>query len=144
MDPLIGIRDKLVVAGVGHWQNVPTNGWTIVIGRLPATPDQAVGIVGTGGPPPNPKFLLDYPTLQVLIRGGEQGYVAARGKIQLVKDTLLGLPSQDVNGDRWVQINMVGDINPLGYDEKNRPLFSANFQMIILPASSAQSNRISL
>lgn len=146
-DPLTGIKDILQAKGVGIWKPpapVSASTWTITIGKLVASPDRAVSVLGTGGIESNPKFLLDYPTVMVMVRGGEQDYIESRAKIQLVKDSLLGIASHDRGGDRWVQINMIGDINPLGYDEKNRPIFSANFQLIILPAESEQSNRIPL
>ncbi len=128
--------DLLVTAGVG------TKGGTLFVGRLPTTPDAAIAAVITGGTPPNPKWLLDFPSVQVLTRGAKGGYQAAYTKAQAVKDALLGLPSQDVNGDRFVSVLLLGDLASLGFDESNRIIFSLNFSLIIEPATG--TNRTAL
>ena len=132
----VGMKDLLVTAGVGIFAT------DLFVGKMPATPNAAVTVMGSGGITPNPKFLLDRPSIQVMIRGGVNGYSAAYDKAVEVNNALLGLPSQDVNGDRWVQINMIGDIVPLGFDSKNRAKFSINFGLIIEPATG--TNRIAL
>lgn len=135
----IGIKDLLEAGEVGTFG--ASEGWSICIGRLINNPDTIVMVKSLPGQPPNPKWLLDYPSAQVIVRGNETGYLEAHAKAQKVKNLLLGLPSQDLNGDRWVQINMAGDIADLGQDEKQRPMFSLNFQLIIEPAVSSDSNR---
>lgn len=140
-DPAIGIKDLLVSAGVGA--EAATTGWGVYVAQEPTEPDTVITVYNTPGENPNPKWLLDYPHVQVRIRGSRtNGYVAARSKAQAVKDALLGLPSQDLNGDRWVHINGLGDIFDLGFDDNNRPLFTTNFALIIEPA--AGTNRIAL
>lgn len=141
-DPAVGIKNLLVAAGVGTFAG--TSGWGIFIGKLPSKPETAIAIVGTGGQTANPKYLLDYPSIQVLLRGAKNGYTDVYAKALKVKDTLLGLPSQTVNGDLWVQVNMIGDITPLGFDENDCPMFSVNFSLIIEPASGAGTNRTPL
>lgn len=141
-DPAQGIANLLVDASVGAAGG--TADWGIFIGKLPSSPKAAIGIVTTGGTPPNPQYLLDYPSVQVMVRGNPNGYVAGRAKAQAVKDAILGLPSQEVNGDLWVQFNMIGDVVTVGFDENNCPLFSVNFALIIEPAESDTSNRIPL
>lgn len=135
-DYSVGMKDLLVTAGVGVF------GTNLFIGKMPRTPDAAVSIMQTGGRPANPKWLLDYPSMQVMVRGAKNDYVGAQAKALAVKDALLGHPSQDVNGDRWVQFNMLGDIMLLGYDEEDRAMFSLNWSLIIQPASG--TNRIAL
>lgn len=132
----VGMKDLLVAAGVGVFAT------DIFIGKMPATPNAVISIIRTGGITPNPKFLLDRPSMQVMVRGDINGYVAAEVKAVEVKDALLGLISQDVNGDRWVQVNMIGDIVNLGFDDSNRVMFSLNFGLIIEPATG--TNRIAL
>lgn len=138
--PEVLVKDLLVTAGVGTFGGA--SGWSINIGRLPAKPLTAIAIIQTGGLAANPKYLLDWPSIQIMVRGGVNGYAAARNKVQEIKDKLLGLPSQTLSGERIVQINMIGDISSLGFDDQDRPLFSANFQMIIEPSSG--TNRIAL
>ena len=132
----VGLKDILETAGVGTFMT------DLFIGKMPADPDANVTIQLAGGMNANPKWLLDRPSFQVMIRGNKSEYIAAEAKALAIKNALLGLPSQDVNGDRWVQINMIGDIVPLGFDEKNRPKFSTNWGLIIEPA--AGTNRLAL
>lgn len=131
-----GIRQLLVTASVGVWEPVTETDWTIFVGKLPVTDKRpAIGIMKAGGLTPNPKWLVDWPSIQVMVRGAPNGYQAAAAKAQAIKDTLLGIPSQAIDGDNWNGINMIGDIASLGFDSENRPLFSLNFSLIIEPAS---------
>lgn len=132
-DPAEGIKDLLVTAAVGTFN--ATTGWSIRIAKEQDKPDTHITCYSSGGLASNPKWLLDFPSVQVRVRGAASGYVAARTKMQSVKDTLLGIASQTLNGDRWVAINSIGDINNLGFDDNNRPIFSINFALIIEPVS---------
>lgn len=137
-----GIRDLLVAAGVGNFN--ATSGWSIHIAKEPAKPNTTITITATGGLPANPAYLLDYPNVQVRVRGDVSSYQSAEAKAREVKDALLGVPSQDLNGDRWVSITQLTDIVSLGFDENDRPLFSVNFACIIEPATTALTNRVPL
>lgn len=137
--PADGIKDLLVAAGVGIF--AAADGWSICIGKTVDLPDTLICCRQTGGQTPNPKWLLDYPSVQVIVRGNANGYADAFTKATAVKDVLLGLPSQDLNGDRWVQINGLGDIVDIGVDEKKRPRLAVNFSLILEPAASALTNR---
>lgn len=130
-----GIRDVLVIAGIGIF------GTDLFIGKMPERDGLTTSIMHTGGKTANPKWLLDEPSMQVMIRGAKNDYVAAHTQAVAVKDVLLGLPSQDISGDRWVQINAIGDIVNLGFDEENRVMFSTNWALIIQPAASVLTNR---
>lgn len=138
----IALRDLLVAAGIGTFE--AASGWGIWIGKEPKQPDQAVVIARTGGLPPDPKWLLDYPTYQIRVRGAKGNYAQALSKAEDIKDVLLGIDSQDINGDRLVSVTMTSDIGFIGYDENDRPHFSLNFRLITEPAPSALSNREAL
>lgn len=140
--PVDGFKDLLVAGGAGVFAS--TSGWSICIGKLVDAPDTCVSIRQTGGLPANPKWLLDYPSLQVIVRGAPSGYQAALIEAYKVKDVLLGLTSLTLNGDRWVSVLMVGDITDLGQDILLRPRFSLNFSCIIEPASNVDTHRQSL
>lgn len=101
-------------------------------------------ISDTGGLDPNPKYLLDFPTCQAMVRGNVSGYLETFREAKAVKDILLGVDSQDINLDRLVAINQNGDLGFIGRDEQNRPLFTINFALIIEPQVVANSNRIAL
>ena len=135
-----GVKDLLVSNGVGVFN--ANSGWSIQVSRDRDKPDTQIAVFNTGGDTPNPAYLLDFPSVQVQVRGDQNGYLASRAKAQQVKDKLLGLPSFDLNGDRWVSIRLIGDIVDIGYDGSDRPLHSVNFDLIIEPI--AGDNRISL
>ena len=132
-DIAAGIKDLLVTAGVGTF--AASSGWGIFIGSEPGEPTTTITIFETGGEAANPKFLLDFPTANIRVRGDKNGYTAGRAKIQEVKDALLGLPSQDLNGDRWVSITMISDIHSLGRSERNEPMWGLKLSLIIEPAT---------
>ncbi len=138
--PAENAANLLVTAGVGVL--APGAGWNIFWGKIPTKPDTVITLFNSPGSPPNPRFLLDFPGLQVRLRGSKIGIQAAYDKAKAVKDALLGLPPQTVGGDRWDSITMIGDVNDLGFDESERPLMSLNFRLIIEPA--AGTNRIPL
>lgn len=120
------------------------SGWQIEIGVMPTEPDEIIVITDTVGLSPNPKWLLDYPTLQIMVRGKTSGYLDTFNEAKAVKDLLLGLTSTDINGDRWDSITGNGDLGFIGRDEAMRPLFTMNFALIIEPQVVADSNRLPL
>jgi len=124
--------------------HVSVSGWQIEIGAMPDKPDKVIYIMDSGGRPPNPKWLLDFPSLQVVVRGSVGSYLDTYNEAKAVKDILLGAPSQDLLSDRWVSITMMGDLGFIGRDENERPMFSVNFALIIEPQSVANSNRLAL
>ena len=135
--PSVGAKDLLTT-------HVGTSGWTIEVGVMPDTPNKVISINDTGGLTPNPKWLLDFPTLKVVIRGEVSGYLDTFREAKAVKDLLLGIDAQVLNGDRWDGITQNGDLGFIGRDENMRPLFSVNFSIIIEPQVVANSNRLAL
>lgn len=124
--------------------HVIISGWTTEIGVMPKTPDKVIMISDTGGPTPNPKWLLDFPTIQVMVRAGTNGYLIGWAEAKAVKDILLGCDSRNVNDDRWVAVNIASDLAFIGRDENERPLFSINFQLIVEPQTNSDTNRAAL
>lgn len=130
--PSEGIKDILVETSIGVFQPYAVAGdWVIVISRIRDKPNKMITIVDTGGPAPEPGLDVDYPTVQVLVRGEPNGYVDAYKKAQAIKNVLLGRPSELRNGDTWASVVMVHDILPIGYDDNERPEFSMNFQLVV-------------
>ena len=129
--PSQGISDLLVAASIGTFNAI--SGWSIRISRQKDKPDSSVTIYDYTGENNNPRYLLDFPRVQIRVRGNQNGYVAAFDKSTDIMNALIGLPSQDINGDRWTAVNQVGGINALGYDDKDRPQFTLNFALIIEP-----------
>lgn len=136
--PAVAAKDVLVTAGVVAASGV---GWRVFVGRMVDDPDTIVTMMDTPGKNPNPKWLLNEPTIQALVRGGKDDYSGGWSKAKEVQDVLLGITPQVVNGDRWDGVLGMGDVTFLKYDEKNRPIFSVNFRMYVEPAASALTNR---
>lgn len=131
--PSMDIKDMLVAASIGTF--AAKNGWAIYIGEEPPEPDTCITIYDTGGFDPNPAFLLDFPTIQIRVRGSESGFVEAFNKMQSIKDELLGRDVEVWNTTRYDGIWMVSDIVYLGTDERNRPLFVTNWRIAREPDS---------
>lgn len=93
---------------------------------MPATPDQVVLVVETGGLVPGQESVtgFDKPTFQVRVRGQAEQYDVARTKMQEVFDALNDATISDFVYCFAVQSGPL----PLGHDEKDRPLLSLNFQ----------------
>jgi len=112
---------------------------------MPDDPDRSIQIMDTVGIEPNPKFLLDFPTVQIMIRGNANGYLATFREAKAVKDLLLGIDSfTTADGDRMVSITQNGDLGFIGRDDSMRPMFTINFALIIEPQVVGNSNRIAL
>lgn len=130
--PSISAKDILTAA------NIHTS-WPIYIGRIPEKPDNVILIVDTGGASSEAKWLLDYPTITIIVRGTD--YSTSYTKAKQIKDALHSIPAQVINGDRWVSCLITGDITYLGMSDKDRPSFSLNFRLIIEPANVAADSR---
>lgn len=135
-------KDVLNSAGVGAISG--STGWQIKVGRLVDPPNTIIALFDTGGSNPWPSMLIDFVSIQALIRGEKDRYDTAWAKAKEVKDALLGLPPQDLNTNHWTSVTGIGDIAFLRYDDSNRPLFSVNFRIIIEPQTSALSHRVPL
>lgn len=136
--PSEGIKDLLVEAGFVF---AGTADWAVYIGKRPDNPERVITVYDSGGGTANPRWLLNYPSVQIRVRGQDGDYKQAYETAEAVKNKLLGLPSRDLNGDRWVQINMAGDIGFLGFNQNEQPEFVMNFNLIIEPADSPGDNR---
>lgn len=119
-----------------------SSGWQIDIGMMPESPVKVININDTGGwDLPNPAWLLDYPSIQVLVRGEVNGYLDTWREAKAVKDLILGIDAQVLNGDRFDGIIMSSDLAYIGRDEEQRPLFSMNFALFVEPQTNANTNR---
>lgn len=123
--------------------------WHVWIGKQPTTPDRCITIYDSGGRPANPRWLVDYPSVQIRVRGGQNDYLLASGKAIEVRNRLLGRPSYDDwggSGDRIVAINGIGDISFLGWEEGTvRPEFVINLALIVEPSpATTPTNRLPL
>lgn len=132
-----GIRSLLTT-------HVGISGWTLNTGIMPESPDKVIVVSDTGGLPANPKWLLDFPSAQIIVRGIVGGYIAVYNEINTLKDILLGITSLDLLGDRYVSITQGSDVAFIGSDDNQRPLFSLNLRFITEPNTSPETNRLAL
>ena len=120
--------------------NGPT--YDLNVGQFPVTPDKAVLINAAGGRPPYPHLALNFPSVQVMVRGKPSGYTEAREEMRLICNLLLGMGSTVANEDTYRSCNQLGDVIYLGQDNRGRPIFSANFWYIVEP--SDLGNRVAI
>lgn len=122
--------------------HVATSGWQLETGAMPDDPDDVIMFTDTVGIEPNPKWLLDFPFVQVMVRGGVGTYLDTFREAKAVKDILLGITSFTTSdGDRLVSVTQNGDLGFIGRDENMRPMFTINFRLITEPQQVANSNR---
>lgn len=124
--PSEDIAQLLHDAGLGVMGS--SSGWGIFRGSEPPTPDTAITIYDTGGFEPDYMAGIEYPTVQVRIRGQPYGYAAAYEKAAAIKAYLLTCDGVVVNGSHynfWLQ----GDLAWLEFDANNRPVFVINFRL---------------
>lgn len=122
----------------------PTASWPAFVGRLMTSPDAQVAVIDTPGQTPNPKYLLDFPTIQVMVRGAVDDYSGAWSKALAIKNKLLGTDPIVFTESRWDGVTMLGDVMFLRYDDNSRPLISLNFRIIREPVTTLGVARDSL
>lgn len=131
--PAEHLKDILVTASVGVF--AATSGWAVYVSKMPDKPDTCIALYDSGGGNPNPAWLLDFPSVQVRVRGDENGYQALFNKVTDIKNALLGHPGADVSDGRLVSVRMDGAPAFLGYDELKRPMFTINWTLIFEPTA---------
>jgi hypothetical protein len=107
-----------------------STGWTLFKGLMPDSPDQAVALYETGGPPPGQEkggTRLSEPTFQVRVRAGAHDYSAARTKIQ---EVFAELDDATISGYIFVFPLNAGPL-PLGQDTNERPHLTWNFRTMV-------------
>lgn len=124
-------------------------GWGLFVGIMPATPDKAIAILDSGGFEGIPNLLVDYPSIQVRVRGAQaplnkDGYTEAYLKAREVRDHILGMSNAPTEFTELDGCTERGHLISLGYDDNKRPNFSNNFQLIVEPLSNSITHRESL
>lgn len=105
-----------------------TTGWGIYLGRMPDKPDTCISIMD--GPPDNKpatNYSYEYPTVQIRVRGKKGGYKTAYSKILQIRDFLHTQTNVVLSDSRYIQIICNIDIEFIGFDEIDRPIYVANF-----------------
>lgn len=131
-----GMADLLVSAGLGTFAKecfTTVDEWGIYVSRPPKEVIPSLVCQVAPGGEPWPHLAINFPGVDVVVVGFPNEYQRAYAKSQAVVAAVLGKPSSTVNGDIWRSITMRGDVSWLGYDESNRPCFSAGFRLIVEP-----------
>ncbi len=122
--------------------------WPINLFREDADNSKSITIYPTGSHEmPNPKWLVDYPSFQVRVRGTQMaGGAGPLAMTQRIKNILLGVQSRDITGARLVSVTMAMDIMQLGISDNEAVIYVMNFNAIIepLPESNPSTTRLPL
>lgn len=139
VSPATHMRDILVAAG---YTFAGAGNWSLWVSKQPDKPDKCITLYDSGGLSPNPRWLIDYPSVQIRVRGGPNSGDETWLKAKEIRDLLLGKTSYTAaNSDRIVHVNGLGDVALTGYDDKVRAEYVFNLQLIIEPAPQAGDNR---
>ena len=134
------LQDLLVTGSIVQTSDA-TADWFSTRSMMADSPNRCVTLYDYAGGNPDPKWNIDNPSVQCVIRGNVNDYDLCWSKAKEVKDALLGIMSQDIDGDRWISISMRGDINFLGRDDTSRPRLSVNFSILKESALNAGASR---
>lgn len=109
------------------------DGWAVFVGDLPATPDKAIMFRDSGGSRGEVNVAIDYPSVQVLVRGpsGGDSYGQAYDKARDVQRILVGIPDGGTTFPELDSITAIGHVTPVGKSERDRHVMSANFRLIV-------------
>lgn len=122
--PSDDVKDLLEGASLGlvHAINLHTS-------KMPATPDACVSVHDSGGFDPEAGYDLKRPTVQVVVRGRKNGSREAWALADAIRDVLAAVHNTTLGGSRIVGIWAMGDVQEVGYDSNDRPLYSVNFRI---------------
>lgn len=123
------LSQGLVDFELGDGTSADTDRWGIGVWVMPAAPDRCVIVSEYAGNGPAIKVDLDYPGLQVRVRGAAFDSIIAADKIRTLALALDGLGPIRLSGTQYQSINAVQS-GPLflGVDEQDhRPQFAWDF-----------------
>ena len=103
---------------------------TVYLDDMPDTPDNVVALYHSGGYPRDLSGgMVEEPTFQVRVRNASAA--TALTKCETIKDALHGVVEQTINGNRYLLIAQMGDIQNMGKDSRGRPEYSMNFRVYV-------------
>lgn len=126
--PSIDISAMLVDDGVG------VEATTLFINKEPGEQNLKDGtaiamIYDSGGFDPDAAgVVFDKPTVNVRVKGKPGDHAGAATMIQAIKSSLHQRTPETKNSTRYMGIWQVGEIAFVEYDERNHPIFTANFR----------------
>lgn len=128
--PSTDIKDILESSSVA----AGTFGIDLFISIFPDSPDFCILLKDTMSwrSPETNGSGIEYPGLQVLVRGTPSGYLEAYSLAEDIKNELHILTNVR-QGTYYNSIACSTDILDIGRDKKNRPIFSLNFEIMRQP-----------
>lgn len=131
------VKDYLVAQAIGTFGD--GTGWRIFIAAEPSSPDTIITLYDTPGPKPGYCFNkavkpMRFDNIGIRVRG--LTYKTARAKMDEIVDALNKRGAFSVGTVRYSDIQMVGDVFPIGRDDKDRPVWSSNWQAFRVDSSS--------
>jgi hypothetical protein len=126
---LDSVSASLVAQGVGQITAIGTD-WFICQGFSqdgPSIADRQIVIAETPGEPPLNRWAIDYPSVQVVVRGGPDDYQAVKEKMQ---DVFYALHEQEgyLSPSFVFMVSKQSAPISMGQDERRRPRLAWNFR----------------
>lgn len=116
---------RLTAAGVCS-TNAGSTGWTLKYRGLSPSPARQMAVSLTGGFQQEGQAPINRPTFQVLVRGSSADGAGLETQVGRMVSAL-NCQSTLFSTWVWVDLQLQGDVQSLGWDENQRPLYSANF-----------------
>jgi hypothetical protein len=112
-------------------ESLVTTGYTVVRGKVPATPDKVIVLRETGGAGPE-RFLggsasVEQPALQVIVRGAKHDYDGPRLQIEQIYQAAMGWGAFTASSVRYLGLTPLQAPTKLRDDENERVEFVVNF-----------------
>jgi hypothetical protein len=114
-------------------------GWPVRIGRQAGTSARSIAIMELPGSAPEVKVAINYPSLQLLVRGDKTEYAVTRDRAQALFEALHAIDTPDTDFPELTACLAIHDPGFIGYDDLERPMFSLNFRCIL--SKPATDNR---
>jgi hypothetical protein len=97
----------------------------IFISYMPDATDNALSVLDTGGPLPDPDIPTHSPTFQVFIRA--ENYTLGKAKLDAVRDALHRIGNEQIGGTYFYYILAQSEGGHIGRNERGLDEFSINF-----------------
>lgn len=112
-------------------ESIGTVGTNIFLGYMPDSPDICIGLfIYAGAPPDEVSEDVEYPGLQVRVRGAAAGFEDALEKAYDIFNALHGLTDTTLTATYYYRISANQSPAQMGVDEKDRPEFVINFSVM--------------
>jgi len=127
---LEAVGDYLQTNGYG------TQGTDIFLAVLPESPDACIAVYENVGNAPeftmgSDPWAIDRPVIQVICRSTRGDYPTARNQAEAIRALLGAVTNTTISTIPILRIESQGSVVPMGEDENQRPMVSANFECMV-------------